>query len=201
LKLKYDEPPSNFAFKFNLRRYNSVAIAFEFVAFVDVPDIRLYNMLLSVCAAACDSRSGFAAFVLMCNAGVAPDESAYNTLISACAKSGDVDKAFETFRRMEVDGIAPSVITFGALMDSLSRRVIDVHYNAEETEALLERCFTLRADMVQRGVAPDAVVLNALVIACGRAAVMRPLRADALEKAFGVYDEMEHADCKLVRPT
>ena len=68
-----------------------------------------------------------------CNAGLAPDESAYNTLISACAKSGDVDKAFETFRRMEVDGIAPSVITFSALMDSLSRRVIDVHYNAEET--------------------------------------------------------------------
>ena len=46
-------------------RHNAVAIAFEFVAFVDVPDIRLYNMLLSVCAAACDSRSGFAAFVLM----------------------------------------------------------------------------------------------------------------------------------------
>ena len=104
-------------------RREAVAVAFEFVAFVDHPDVRLYNMLLSVCAAAGDSRSGFAAFVLMYDAGVEPDCRAYTTLISACAKAGELEKAFETFRRMEMDGVSPSVVTYGALMDALSRRV------------------------------------------------------------------------------
>ena len=31
-------------------RRNAVAVAFEFVAFIDYPDVRQYNMLLSVCA-------------------------------------------------------------------------------------------------------------------------------------------------------
>lgn len=89
---------SNKAFLRECARRGAVAVAFEFVEFVDYPDIRLYNMLLSVCAAACDSRSGFAALVLMYDAGVAPDCRAYTTLISACSKSGELDKAFETFR-------------------------------------------------------------------------------------------------------
>ena len=35
----------------------AVAVAFDFVAFVDAPDVRLYNMLLSACAkAGCQPR-------------------------------------------------------------------------------------------------------------------------------------------------
>ena len=101
----------------------AVAVAFDFVAFVDAPDVRLYNMLLSACAKAGDARSAFAAFVRMYDAGVDPDCRAYTTLISACAKAGELEKAFETFRRMEMDGVEPTVVTYGALMDALSRRV------------------------------------------------------------------------------
>jgi pentatricopeptide repeat protein len=95
-------------------------------AFVDINDVRVYNMLLSACARAGDARAGFAAFVMMYDAGVKPDCRAYTTLISACAKAGDVEKAFETFRRMEMDQVEPSVVTYGALMDALSRRVLEL---------------------------------------------------------------------------
>ena len=96
---------SNKAFLRQCARRSAVAVAFDFVSFVDYPDVRLYNMLLSVCAAAADSRSAFAAFVMMYDAGVQPDVMAYTTLISACAKAGELEKAFETFRRMEMDGL------------------------------------------------------------------------------------------------
>ena len=192
-------------------RREAVAVAFEFVAFVDHPDVRLYNMLLSVCAAAGDSRSGFAAFVLMYDAGVEPDCRAYTTLISACAKAGELEKAFETFRRMEMDGVSPSVVTYGALMDALSRRVgaltggsraggrklrknPDDAKRAEvsgEVGRLLRRCFALREEMDDAGVVPDACVLNSLLAACGRAAAAEDLSADALSKAFALYEEME----------
>ena len=192
-------------------RREAVAVAFEFVAFVDHPDVRLYNMLLSVCAAAGDSRSGFAAFVLMYDAGVEPDCRAYTTLISACAKAGELEKAFETFRRMEMDGVSPSVVTYGALMDALSRRVgaltggsraggrklrknPDDAKRAEvsgEVGRLLRRCFALREEMDDAVVVPDACVLNSLLAACGRAAAAEDLSADALSKAFALYEEME----------
>ena len=42
-------------------RREAVAVAFEFVAFVDTSDVRVYNMLLSACAKAGDAR-GLAAF-------------------------------------------------------------------------------------------------------------------------------------------
>ena len=44
----------------------------------------------------------------------------------ACAKAGELEKAFETFRRMEMDGVSPGVVTYGALMDALSRRVLEL---------------------------------------------------------------------------
>ena len=40
LKLKYDEPISNFAFKFNLRRYTEVVMGYTFLAAgTSVPDL------------------------------------------------------------------------------------------------------------------------------------------------------------------
>jgi len=216
-------------------RREAIAVAFEFVAFVDVNDVRVYNMLLSACARAGDARAGFAAFVMMYDAGVQPDCRAYTTLISACAKAGDVEKAFETFRRMEMDRVEPSVVTYGALMDALSRRVLELTnrgsgrtrdssrdssrvpplaslptdaesdvsspdalpdgdgYLAEEIARTLRRCFALREEMDDAGIAPDEYVLNSMVSACGRAAVCAPVAKDALRRAFAVYDEMERS--------
>ena len=94
---------SNKAFLRQCARRSAVAVAFDFVSFVDYPDVRLYNMLLSVCASAADSRSAFAAFVMMYDNG-GPRRVAYTTLISACARLGSW-RAFETFRRMEMDGL------------------------------------------------------------------------------------------------
>jgi pentatricopeptide repeat protein len=212
---------SHKAFMREAAKKRAVAVAFDFVTFVDYPDVRLYNMLLSVCAAAGDARSGFAAFVLMYDAGVRPDCKAYTTLISACAKAGDVEKAFETFRRMKEDGVAPTVVTYGALMDALSRRVKELTHGqssssganagaaatttakakhcdvdntngcADDVESLLDRCFELKADMLDDGIVPDACVLNSLLSACGRAAVVKPLASEALRRAFEVYDEFE----------
>ena len=218
-------------------RREAVAVAFEFVAFVDTRDVRVYNMLLSACARAGDARAGFAAFVMMYDAGVAPDCRAYTTLISACAKAGDAEKAFETFRRMEMDNVEPSVVTYGALMDALSRRVLELTMKrrahggaavgsrsdalapsavaveagaaatagasaadasasapdavAEEVARTLRRCFALREEMDDAGIAPDECVLNSLVSACARAAVCDAVAKDALRRAFAVYDEME----------
>lgn len=203
---------SHKAFLRQAARRRAVAVAFEFVAFVNHPDIRLYNMLLSVCAAAADSRSGFAALVLMYDAGVVPDCRAYTTLISACAKSGELDKAFETFRRMRMDNVEPSVVTYGALMDALSRRVLELTSAADlrvpdpagasdvarEVGSLLDRCFDLREEMDDAGFTPDATLLNSLLSACARAAAIKPLAAAALDKAFTVYDEMEHENSRLI---
>ncbi|ACO61700.1 predicted protein [Micromonas commoda] len=175
---------SNKAFLRQCARRSAVAVAFDFVSFVDYPDVRLYNMLLSVCASAADSRSAFAAFVMMYDNGVQPDVMAYTTLISACAKAGELEKAFETFRRMEMDGLEGNVVTYGALMDALSRRVA----------ATLRRCFDLREEMDDAGVAPDGTMINTILSACGRAAEVRALSADALQKAFDLYDEMESSD-------
>lgn len=211
-------------------RREAVAVAFEFVAFVDTRDVRVYNMLLSACAKAGDARAGFAAFVMMYDAGVAPDCRAYTTLISACAKAGDAEKAFETFRRMEMDDVEPSVVTYGALMDALSRRVLELTNKrrgaltgsrdapaaslpgassadassassaaepsapaalAEEIARTLRRCFALREEMDDAGIAPDECVLNSMVSACGRAAACESVAKDALRRAFAVYDEME----------
>ena len=206
-------------------RREAVAVAFEFVAFVDTSDVRVYNMLLSACAKAGDARAGFAAFVMMYDAGVAPDCRAYTTLISACAKAGDAEKAFETFRRMEMDDVEPSVVTYGALMDALSRRVLELTNKrrgasleaaslpgassadassassaaepsapaalAEEIARTLRRCFALREEMDDAGIAPDECVLNSIVSACGRAAACESVAKDALRRAFAVYDEME----------
>lgn len=200
----------------------AVAVAFEFVSFVGAKDVRLYNMLLSACARAGDARAGFAAFVLMYDAGVAPDCRAYTTLISACGKSGDAEKAFETFRRMEMDGVAPSVVTYGALMDALSRRVLELTTERKrrgaggggaaqtsltnandpvapasaedltsEISRTLRRCFALREEMDDSGIAPDECVLNSMVSACGRAAVVESLAKDALRRAFDVFHEMD----------
>ena len=206
-------------------RREAIAVAFEFVAFVDTRDVRVYNMLLSACARGGDARAGFAAFVMMYDAGVAPDCRAYTTLISACAKAGDVEKAFETFRRMEMDDVEPSVVTYGALMDALSRRVLelikrqsveprergmrvsetdaesvaadaengDAREIAEEIARTLRRCFALREEMDDAGIAPDECVLNSMVSACGRAAACAPVAKDALRRAFAVYDEMERS--------
>ena len=218
---------SNKAFLRQCARRSAVAVAFDFVSFVDYPDVRLYNMLLSVCAAAADSRSAFAAFVMMYDAGVQPDVMAYTTLISACAKAGELEKAFETFRRMEMDGLEGNVVTYGALMDALSRRVMELtkaskkggdggsspgagvdgvkldgslNSNAEssidggEVAATLRRCFDLREEMNDAGVAPDGTMINTILSACGRAAEVRALAPDALQKAFDLYDEMESSD-------
>ena len=203
-------------------RREAVAVAFEFVSFVNTKDVRLYNMLLSACARAGDARAGFAAFVLMYDAGVAPDCKAYTTLISACGKSGDVEKAFETFRRMELDNVEPSVVTYGALMDSLSRRVLELTNerkrgvttggvpttddgsssatateesldSSSEISRTLRRCFALREEMDDAGIAPDECVLNSMVSACGRAAVVDSIAPDALRRAFDVFHEMEHS--------
>ena len=221
---------SNKAFLRQCARRSAVAVAFDFVSFVDYPDVRLYNMLLSVCASAADSRSAFAAFVMMYDNGVQPDVMAYTTLISACAKAGELEKAFETFRRMEMDGLEGNVVTYGALMDALSRRVMEltkasIHKkrsasNGEsaigsgagddagviggsrseeidssgEVAATLRRCFDLREEMDDAGVAPDGTMINTILSACGRAAEVRALSADALQKAFDLYDEMESSD-------
>ena len=157
-------------------------------------------------------------------------------------------EAFETFRRMEMDGIEPSVVTYGALMDALSRRVLELTSGgggggragggvgggggsvggaaaagagvgaraggaagaagvggggqgrgrgevsaetAEEVGRLLERCFDLREEMDDNGMKADPTLLNSLVSACGRAAAIKSLSADALAKAFDVYHQME----------
>ena len=219
---------SNKAFLRQCAKRSAVAVAFDFVSFVDYPDVRLYNMLLSVCASAADSRSAFAAFVMMYDNGVQPDVMAYTTLISACAKAGELEKAFETFRRMETDGLEGNVVTYGALMDALSRRVMEltkasVHEKrsvavgesaigsapigdegkagsaSEEVDggavaATLRRCFDLREEMDDAGVAPDGTMINTILSACGRAAEVRALSADALQKAFDLYDEMNSSD-------
>ena len=208
----------------------AVAVAFDFVAFVDAPDVRLYNMLLSACAKAGDARSAFAAFVRMYDAGVDPDCRAYTTLISACAKAGELEKAFETFRRMEMDGVEPTVVTYGALMDALSRRVHAVAKNdksknanarSEEIRRLLRRCFALREEMDDAGVAPDATALNSLLSACARAATFaeagapsssggsgggvdatrrrppsRSVAREALDRATETFAEMERGRVK-----
>jgi pentatricopeptide repeat protein len=223
---------SNKAFLRQCARRSAVAVAFDFVSFVDYPDVRLYNMLLSVCASAADSRSAFAAFVMMYDNGVQPDVMAYTTLISACAKAGELEKAFETFRRMEMDGLEGNVVTYGALMDALSRRVMELtkasihkkrslggpngesaigsatvgddagadwaklsaEIDGGEVAATLRRCFDLREEMDDAGVAPDGTMINTILSACGRAAEVRALSADALQKAFDLYDEMESSD-------
>ena len=119
-------------------------------------------------------------------------------------------------------------MTYGALMDALSRRVMEltkasVHEKrsvavgesaigsapigdegkagsaSEEVDggavaATLRRCFDLREEMDDAGVAPDGTTINTILSACGRAAEVRALSADALQKAFDLYDEMNSSD-------
>ena len=58
-----------------------------------------------------------------------------------------------------------------------------------EAGRLLRRCFA--CEEMDDGVVPDACVLNSLLAACGRAAAAEDLSADALSKAFALYEEME----------
>ena len=62
---------------------------------------------------------------------------------------------------------------------------------AEEIARTLRRCFALREEMDDAGIAPDECVLNSIVSACGRAAACESVAKDALRRAFAVYDEME----------
>ena len=123
-------------------------------------------------------------------------------------------------------------MTYGALMDALSRRVMELtkasihkkrslggpngesaigsatvgddagadwaklsaEIDGGEVAATLRRCFDLREEMDDAGVAPDGTMINTILSACGRAAEVRALSADALQKAFDLYDEMESSD-------
>ena len=165
-------------------RREAVAVAFEFVAFVDTSDVRVYNMLLSACAKAGDARAGFAAFVMMYDAGVAPDCRAYTTLISACAKAGDAEKAFETFRRMEMDDVEPSVVTYGALMDALSRRVLEL--TNKRRGASLEAASLPGASSADASSASSAAEPSA-------PAVLAEEIARTLRRCFALREEMDDA--------
>ena len=88
---------SNKAFLRQCAKRSAVAVAFDFVSFVDYPDVRLYNMLLSVCASAADSRSAFAAFVMMYDNGVQPDVMAYTTPSARAPRLGSWRRRLRRF--------------------------------------------------------------------------------------------------------
>lgn len=180
-----------------------VSVGFEFILLLESKDIRPYNMLLRTCATAGDSRSAFAALVVMIDAGFHPDIRAYTTLISACSKAGDVSRAFEVYDRLKSEGVAPNERTYGALVDTLKRNILkntagSKRHSADEHQIRLDlnRCFALHDEMIAQGLQPDIALMNSLLNACSRAATVKNVRSEAVEKSSEVYAEMKELGLK-----
>lgn len=169
--------------------------AFRFVRLVQPPNIKVYSMLLSTCAAARDADAAFRAFREMVNARLRPDCMAFTSLIAACAKAGEVERAFEVYRDMNRVMVRPNTVTFGALVDCLSRDILRAAAAGDRRRVAsrLAQCDSLQAEMKAAGVVPDAVMFNTLVSACGRAAA---LDKTALRAAFAAWREMRSLGLK-----
>lgn len=168
----------------------AVPEAFQFVRLISPPDVRAFNLLLSLCAAVGDADAAFRAFSELSAVGLRPDCLAYTTLISACSKAGECGRAFEVFADMRSAKVAPTAVTFGALMDALSRDIGRAVAAGDKTRVRerLTQCSSLQSEYRAAGVVPDSVMYNSVVSACGRAAAADK---QALAAAFAARREMD----------
>ena len=142
-------------------------------------------------------------------AGHAPSPATFNALSTACARSGSIHlagRAASLPEEMASCGASPDVVTYASLI-ALARRLGDA--------AAARRWF---GDLLEAGLRPDAVALNTLVDAVGKAgdwwgavrllrsmeeahglapdaytytaAVAACCRGGALEEALELFDEM-----------
>ncbi len=174
----------------------AVSEAFQFVRIVSPPDVRVFNLLLSLCANMGDADAAFRAFRELAATGLRPDCLAFTTLIAACAKAGEVERAFEVYGDMTRARVAPSTVTFGALMDALSRDIGRAALTGDKSRvrARLAQCDALQKEHRAAGVPADAVMYNSLVSACGRAAAVD---RHALGAAFAARREMQELGLPL----
>jgi pentatricopeptide repeat protein len=163
--------------------------AFQFVRLISPPDVRAFNLLLSLCASVGDADAAFRAFRELAASGLRPDCLAFTTLIAACSKAGEVERAFEVYGDMTRARVAPSTVTFGALLDALSRDIGRAALAGDKARVRerLAQCNALQAEHRTAGVPADAVMYNSFVSACGRAAAVDRL---ALGAAFAARAEM-----------
>jgi len=164
--------------------------AFQFVRLISPPDVRAFNLLLSLCAAVGDADAAFRAFRELSAVGLRPDCLAFTTLISACSKAGECGRAFEVYGDMRRASVAPTAVTFGALMDALSRDISRAVAAGDKTRVRerLAQCSSLQSEYRVAGVVADSVMYNSVVTACGRAAAVDK---QALAAAFAARREMD----------
>jgi pentatricopeptide repeat protein len=174
----------------------AVSEAFQFVRLISPPDVRAFNLLLSLCAAVGDADAAFRAFRELSATGLRPDCLAFTTLIAACSKAGEVERAFEVYGDMRRAHVSPSTVTFGALLDALSRDIgrAAVAGDKARVRERLAQCNALQAEHRAAGVPADAVMYNSFVSACGRAAAVD---RHALGAAFAARREMQEQGLAL----
>ena len=168
----------------------AVSEAFQFVRLISPPDVRAFNLLLSLCASVGDADAAFRAFRELSAAGLRPDCLAFTTLIAACAKAGEVERAFEVYGDMCRAAVSPTTVTFGALLDALSRDIGRAALAGDKARVRrrLAQCNALQTEHRVAGVSADAVMYNSFVSACGRAAA---IDRHALGAAFAARREMQ----------
>ena len=86
-------------------------------------DLRTYNMLLRVCAAAGDLRSALQSTGMLQMAGLRLDTRAYTTLISACAAAGDADKAFQLYAEMKGAGVPSDKMVYCSVVKACAEHI------------------------------------------------------------------------------
>jgi pentatricopeptide repeat protein len=174
----------------------AVSEAFQFVRLISPPDVRAFNLLLSLCASVGDADAAFRALRELSATGLRPDCLAFTTLIAACAKAGEVERAFEVYGDMRRAHVSPSTVTFGALLDALSRDIgrAAVAGDKARVRERLAQCNALQAEHRASGVPADAVMYNSFVSACGRAAAVD---RHALGAAFAARRDMQEQGLPL----
>ncbi|KAL4443545.1 hypothetical protein ABPG75_011282 [Micractinium tetrahymenae] len=146
-------------------------------------DARTYNMLLRVCARACDLRNALHVADMLQAAGLKMDSHLYTTLISACAGAGDADKAFQLYSEMKVAGVPSDKMVYASVVKACAQHISRLPPSERRQQlVLLERAFGLVQDARAARIPTDAAVWNALVTAAGR--------AGQLQRAFEVLEDM-----------
>jgi pentatricopeptide repeat protein len=174
-----------------------VSVGFEFVDVIESGDIRPYNMLVHACATAGDLQAATLAINKMKRAGFEPDLQAYTTLLGACSKCGDVERAFEVYAELKRAGFEPNEKTYGSMIDAISRDLAKSlagsrkrRVDSEHVRSTLQSCFMIFEEIKSTNMKLDKIVMNSLLTACARAAVVPSVRREACEKLATVHAEM-----------
>ncbi|GAX74542.1 hypothetical protein CEUSTIGMA_g1991.t1 [Chlamydomonas eustigma] len=149
-------------------------------------DIRLYNMVLQVCAAGRDYARALDVMDLVEKLSYKKDVKLLTSMINVCRSVGSAERAFKVYQEIKADpSMKLDAKAYGSLIAATAeamQREISVVHERKDQYVLLERAFQVLEEAEALGIKLQVPAFNSLLVCAGR--------CGQLARAFQVLDMM-----------